>query len=129
VEHFVLLSVVGAEQDHPMDLFRMKYAAEQELRASSMAWTIIRSTAFMELYAELVGAPLLTSGKTRIFGRGDNPVNFVSVHDVARFVELAVVEPDMRGVELDVGGPGVVMDTRNMTFDAADLARRFPAIG
>jgi uncharacterized protein YbjT (DUF2867 family) len=105
VEHFILVSVEGAAPDHPMDLFRMKYRAEQELRASQLAWTIIRPTAFMELWGGLIGAPLIATGRTRIFGRGDNPINFVSVHDVARFVELAVVDPAMRGVQVDVGGP------------------------
>lgn len=105
VEHVVLMSVQGAAADHPMELFRMKYRAEQELRESGLAWTIIRSTAFMELYGGLVGAPILSSGRTRVFGRGDNPINFVSVHDVAQFVELAVVDAALRGVQLDVSGP------------------------
>lgn len=105
VEHFVLVSVEGAAPDHPIDLFRMKYRAEQELRASSLAWTILRPTACMELWSGMLGAPLLATGRTRIFGRGDNPINFVSVHDVARFVELAVVDPLMRGRQVDIGGP------------------------
>jgi uncharacterized protein YbjT (DUF2867 family) len=105
VEHFVLISVHGAAADHPMELFRMKYRAEQELRASGLAWTIIRATAFMELYGGLIGGPLVNSGRTRIFGRGDNPINFVSVHDVAQFVDLAVTDPSLRDQQLDVGGP------------------------
>ena len=47
----------------------------------------------METWAKLVGEPLIKTGKTRIFGRGDNPINFVSVYDVARFVARAVVDP------------------------------------
>ncbi len=104
-EHFILVSVHGAAPDHPMELFRMKYAAEQELRASGLAWTIIRPTAYMETWGSLIGAPLLKNGKTRIFGRGINPINFVSAHDVARFVELAVLDPAMRGMIVEVGGP------------------------
>jgi nucleoside-diphosphate-sugar epimerase len=64
----------------------------------------------MELWARLVGEPLVATGKTTIFGRGRNPINFVSAHDVARFAELAVVDPAMRGVTLDIGGP------QNLTF-------------
>jgi uncharacterized protein YbjT (DUF2867 family) len=89
VEHFVLVSVHGAAPDHPMELFRMKYRAEQELRESGLAWTIIRPTAFMETWATILGKPLLETGKTRVFGRGHNPINFVSADDVARHVELA----------------------------------------
>ncbi len=104
-EHFILVSIQGVAPDHPMELFRMKYLAEQELKASGLAWTIIRPTAYMETWGALIGEPLLKTGKTRIFGRGNNPINFVSVHDVARFVELAVVDPAMRGELVEVGGP------------------------
>ncbi len=175
---FVLLSVQGAAPDHPMALLRSKYAAEQALRASTLAWTIIRPTAYMETWAKIVGEPLVRTGKTTIFGRGENPINFVSVGDVARFVELAVVDTALCGAVIEVGGPenltmrqvagifahviekagkvsavplpvmrtmavllrpmkpgiarqiaaGVVMDTRDMAFDASETARRYPVI-
>jgi uncharacterized protein YbjT (DUF2867 family) len=157
VEHFILLSVQGAAPDHPMELFRRKYEAEQALQASELAWTILRPTAYMETWAKIVGEPLVKTGKTTIFGRGNNAINFVSVHDVARFVELAVTDPAVRGDIIEVGGPenltmrqmmramavllrpvkpeiarqiqaGVVMDTRDMRFDAAETARRYPGI-
>lgn len=103
--HFVLVSIQGAAPDHPMELYRMKYLAEQELKASGLACTIVRPTAYMETWASLIGEPLLKSGRTRIFGRGENPINFVSARDVARFVELAVVDPTMRGEVIEIGGP------------------------
>ena len=105
VEHFILVSVHGAAPDHPMELFRMKYRAEQELWESGLAWTIIRPTAFMETWATILGKPLLETGRTRVFGRGDNPINFVSADDVARYVELAVVDEGLRGGLVEVGGP------------------------
>jgi NADH dehydrogenase len=104
-EHMVLVSVQGAAADHPMELFRMKYRAEAALRESALAWTILRPTAFMETWATLIGEPLLRTGKTVIFGRGHNPINFVSVSDVARFAELAVVDPALRGAVVEIGGP------------------------
>ena len=67
----------------------MKYAAEQALQASGLSWTIIRPTAYMETWAKLIGEPLVKTGKTRIFGRGVNPINFVSASDVAQFVASA----------------------------------------
>jgi uncharacterized protein YbjT (DUF2867 family) len=105
VGHFILMSVCGAASDHPMELHRMKYLAEVELKRSGLAWTIIRPTAYMETWLELIGDPLIKTGKTRLFGRGTNPINFVSVHDVAAVVERAVLDPSLRGVELDLGGP------------------------
>lgn len=105
VEHLVLLSVKDAAPDHPMDLMRMKYAAEQELTSSGLAWTIIRPTAYMETWCDVLGRPLLERGRTQVFGRGRNPINWVSTADVARFVELAILDPALRGEVIEVGGP------------------------
>lgn len=105
VEHFVLMSVQGAAQDHPIELFRMKFLAEQALQASGLSWTVLRATAFMETWTQLIGEPLLKRGTTTIFGRGQNLINFVSVYDVATFVMLAVTDAAMRGRLVEVGGP------------------------
>lgn len=104
-EHLILVSVRDASPSHPMDLMRMKYAAEQELKDSGLAWTIIRPSPYMETWCEVVGRPLLEKGKTVVFGRGANPVNWVSAWDVARFVDLAAADPALRGCTIKVGGP------------------------
>jgi NADH dehydrogenase len=132
----------------------------------------------MELWAEIVGGPIFKDGKATVFGRGDNPINFNSAKDVARFIELALLDPGLSRTILSVGGPenltlnqlvgqveraahskaavkhvplpmmrvmslvmrplkpdvaamiqgGIAFDTVDMTFDAADLRRRFPQI-
>ena len=104
-EHFVLVSIAGASADSPMELFRMKYAAEQALKGSGLSWTIVRPTAYIETWLGLIAAPLVRTGRTRIFGRGRNPINFVSAHDVAGVIEGAVMDSAKRGVATDVGGP------------------------
>jgi NADH dehydrogenase len=94
----VLLSVVGASPDSPMELFQAKHDAEQHLRASGAAWTVVRSTAFVELWAEIMAKPV-------VLGRGENPINFVAVADVAAVVAEAVGDRARRGQVLEVGGP------------------------
>ena len=105
VLRFVMLSIHGASPEHPMHLMRMKHLAEVALRDSRLDWTIVRPTIFMELWTGIVGDPILKSAKTTIFGRGDNPVNFVSVRDVATVVALALAEPATSRHAIDVGGP------------------------
>jgi uncharacterized protein YbjT (DUF2867 family) len=102
---FILMSVVGAGADSPMELGRMKYAAEEHLRSSGVAWTIIRATAFLDTWTALLEHMAQRSGRPVVFGRGNNPINFVSVADVATLVERAVVEPELRGRTLEIGGP------------------------
>jgi uncharacterized protein YbjT (DUF2867 family) len=119
VDHFVLVSVKDASPNHPAQLMRMKYAAEQDLKASGLAWTIIRPTAYMETWCEVLGRPLLDKGKTQVFGNGRNPINWVSAADVAEFVVLAAVDPEMRGEVIEVGGPD------NLTMSAfVDVFRK-----
>jgi uncharacterized protein YbjT (DUF2867 family) len=178
VAQFVLLSIGQASADHPSQLFRVKAEAERRLHASSLAWTIVRPTAYQETWLELVGRPLVETGRTRLFGRGRNPINFVSAEDVAGIVDLAMFDPALRESTIEVAGPenltfeafiatvrqvtgasgtvshvplpmlrllatvlrpvkpilaaqiatAVVMDTRDMTADATDRARRFPSV-
>jgi NADH dehydrogenase len=103
---FVLVSAVGASPDHPVELFRAKHAAEEILRASGISWTIVRATAFMETWGKIMGRPLQASGKIPVFGRGDNPINFVSATDVAALISHVVATPSLRGQVLELGGPG-----------------------
>ena len=105
VDRFVLVSIVGARADHPMSLQRMKYAAEQELRASGLSAVIVRSTSFMETWIEIIGAKVDDGGPALVFGPGQNPINFVSVDDVAEFVHLAVHADQRIGTGISVGGP------------------------
>jgi NADH dehydrogenase len=132
----------------------------------------------METWLRVAADPLVHTGRTRVFGRGDNQLNLVSVRDVARFVEVALLDPALRGATLEIGGPenvsmnqliatverlagrtgridhvpvpalrlmsvllrpfrpglagmigaSIVMDTRDMRFDASTTAQHFPSI-
>lgn len=105
VKHFILISIHGAASNHPMELYRAKFVVEERLKGSGLAWTIIRPTVFMELWAGIIGDPLLKTGTATVFGRGENPVNFVSVQDVARLVCEAVGDRLLRSKVLNLGGP------------------------
>ncbi len=107
----VMISTVGASADSPIELFRMKHAAEQEAVASGVPTTIVRATAFFELWIDLIHQTAGRSGRPLVFGRGQNPINFVAVADVAAAVERAVTDPTTRGKTLEIGGPD------NLTFD------------
>ncbi len=172
----ILVSVVGASPSSPLELFRAKYDAEEYARRSGVPLTVVRATAFIETWMEILGEPIRRGGRGLVFGRGQNPINFVSAEAVAALVERAVVDPGLRGQTIEIGGPSnvtltefvallasragrpgaprrvprpvlramsillrqvrpalaaqaraaVVMDTRDMQFDASPLRRRFP---
>ena len=106
VSHFIYTSVYAAALDHPIDFWQTKARIERYLRASGMAFTIVRPTAFMEMHAyELIGKFVESGKRVMMFGSGTNPRNFVSARDVAKIVVAAVDDTRMRGEVIEVGGP------------------------
>lgn len=79
-----------------------------------MPATIVRSTAFLELWIELLLRTARRSNRPVVFGRGQNPINFVSTRDVAALVVDVVTDP-ARGQTLQIGGPD------NLTLDQLAL--------
>jgi uncharacterized protein YbjT (DUF2867 family) len=112
----VLVSVLGAAADSPMELFRMKHAAEEHLRRSKSAWTIIRPDAFEETWVEILEQTAGRRHRPLVFGNGDNPFAWVAVDTVAAEVVRAATDPSTRGHTIDLRGP------RELTLD--QLARR-----
>jgi uncharacterized protein YbjT (DUF2867 family) len=101
----VLVSGVGAAPDSPFELFRMKHAAETALARSGVPATIVRPTAFLELWIDLLTDMAGRANRPLVFGRGQNPINFVSVGDVAALVERVVTDQATRGHTFEIGGP------------------------
>jgi uncharacterized protein YbjT (DUF2867 family) len=101
----VLMSVVGAAMSSPMELFRMKSAAESYLRESGVAWTIVRSAAFLETWSGILEKTAGRSGRPMVLGRGANPINFVAASDVATVLADVVTDPTSRGTTIEVRGP------------------------
>ena len=120
----ILMSVVGAAPDSPMELFRMKYAAEQYLRTRGTLWTIVRSTAFLELWIALMTGTANRAGRVLVFGKGDNPINFVSVNDVAALVDRVIDDSSVRGQTVEIGGP----ENLTLTQLAAAIQPAGPAV-
>ena len=107
VQHFVYTSIYPYRGFDRVPFFRFKLEVEQYLAASGLPHTILRPTAFMESHAEqLIGKPVLESGKVSLLGRGDNPRNLVAAGDVARIAVTVLTDPARRGGVIDVGGPG-----------------------
>jgi uncharacterized protein YbjT (DUF2867 family) len=105
VAHFVFTSAHAARADSPVDFFRAKFAAEEYLRASGVPWTVLRPAAFMERWGETIGGAIAGKGIATILGSGENPINFVSVEDVARVAVQVLDDPDAPGRSVPIGGP------------------------
>lgn len=127
VKRFVLVSMHGASPDHPVELMRRKFAAEQGLQATRLDWRIVRPTVFAELWVEIVGRPVATGRTATVFGRGDNPINFVAVADVATAVVSAALDPALSRATIPVGGPDNV-DLNDLVRLVGGVSGREPRI-
>ena len=106
VEHFVFVSLLGADPDHPVPFMRGKGQSESALRESGMVYTILAPTAFMEFWpAMVVGMPALQGRPVVLAGEGRRRHSFVSNRDVAAFVLAALENPAARNEHLAIGGP------------------------
>jgi uncharacterized protein YbjT (DUF2867 family) len=65
----------------------------------------VRATSYLETWREIVAARVATGGAALVLGPGNNPINFVSADDVARFVALAATRDARIGELISVGGP------------------------
>ena len=119
VTRFVFTSALLPDAYRVIDFFAAKFATEEYLRASGLRWTILRPAAFMETWAALVGAPLVNTGKTTIFGAGDKPSNFVAVDNVAEVATMALDDPRAEHAIVEIVGP------ENLTLmQVADIFER-----
>ncbi len=101
----VLMSIVGAAERSPVELFAMKWAAEERLRRSGVPWTIVRSDAFTQTWFDVLEETAGRSHRPVIFGHGHQERPWVSVDDVAALVVRAVLDPELRGRTLEICGP------------------------
>jgi uncharacterized protein YbjT (DUF2867 family) len=102
-EHVVMMSMHGAAPDGPIDFLRCKAAAEESVRTSGIAWTVIRMGSLIEQRLENMSAPLETKGKVLVFGSGSAPVTYTSVRDAAALIVRALSDPALRNRAIDWG--------------------------
>ena len=70
-----------------------KRAVEERLRASPLAWTILRPGLFPEIWLGPAMGWHLAAGRARVWGEGDGRQNFIAVRDVARVAVRALDDP------------------------------------
>jgi uncharacterized protein YbjT (DUF2867 family) len=115
----VLMSIMGASADSPADLFRAKFAAEQELRASGVGWCIIRSGPYIETWHRVLQETAGRSGRPLVFGRGERRLAFVAVDDVVALTARAATDSTLLGEVLEIGGEPVSMEQLALAVQVA----------
>ena len=100
VKHHVLLSIVGSDRSPDNGYFRAKVAQEEMVKASGIAYTIIRSTQFMEFLGAIADAGE-TDGVVRIATGMFQPI---AADDVAAMVADVALSRPLEGM-IEIAGP------------------------
>jgi len=104
VQQFIYTSIYDSRSDHPLDVFRIKFATENYLRNSGLTHTILCPTAFMESWADAIGKMVMKFGVAIVPGSGDASQNYISANDVARFAVWALTDPRSHNRTFSLGG-------------------------
>ena len=103
VAQFIYISFDHAQfEDSPM--VRAKREVEQHLRDSGVPYTVLRPSIFMEIWIGRLGVDV-AARTAKVFGSGEQPLNYVSVSDVAEYAVRCVGNPDVLNETLHIGGP------------------------
>jgi len=103
VKHFVYVSFSPIAEDFALQ--RAKRTVEQAIVASGMAYTILRPTYFMEIWLGQEGGFDVAARRARIYGAGENRMNWISFASVAEFAVRSLDNPAARNRILPLGGP------------------------
>jgi NADH dehydrogenase len=107
VKRFVLVSFSGNLQGDSK-LHHAKRTVEEKLRESGISYAILRPSCFMEIWF----SPHLgfdpKNGKVQIFGKGDRPLSFISLYDVAEFAVRAASADEAANKTIELGGPEAI---------------------
>jgi uncharacterized protein YbjT (DUF2867 family) len=104
VEHYLYVSFSGAIEGD-FALRNAKRGVEQHLKQSGLAYTILRPTYFMEVWLSPIVGFDYPNAQATIYGQGLNPISWISLYDVARFVVMCLDHPAARNATFELGGP------------------------
>jgi uncharacterized protein YbjT (DUF2867 family) len=108
VAHFVYTSAVRKDRSYICPLTDAKNEVERRLKESGLTYTILRPSAFMEVWLSPAVGFDAANGKVVIYGTGENPISWIAVPDIARFAIASLDHPAARNAILDFGGPQAI---------------------
>lgn len=118
VDHFVYVSFdTDSVPDSP--LTRAKEKVQQALRASSMTYTILQPSYFMETWLGPHLGVDVVNARAQIFGSGDRTMDYVSMQDVAEMAVQSLTNDAARNATIRFGGPPITQRDAIRAFEEA----------
>jgi NADH dehydrogenase len=125
VRRLIYVSYRGVSQDAPVDIFRVKWYIEDAIRRSGVPYVMLRPTAFMEVWIDVILAKgIREKGVATIFGDGRAVANYIAVEDVAEFAVKILLRPEMMNEAVEAGGPSNLSQNELATLVERRLNRQ-----
>ena len=102
VKHFIYVSFCELGE---CPLQTAKRKVEKHLAESSLNYTILQPTYFMEVWLSPVLGFDYPNAKASIFGEGKNKVSWIAIKDVASFAVDSLDNPAAKNRTIELGGP------------------------
>ncbi|MGW1979462.1 NmrA/HSCARG family protein [Streptomyces sp. NPDC001889] len=110
VRHFVYSSVGGAERARGIPHVDTKWRIEQRVRELPLPFTVLRPTAFMDMFG-LPRMRAVTLGVWATALRSGRPLQLIAVSDIGEFAARVLADPDrFLGTELELAGDELTVE-------------------
>lgn len=124
VRHIVRVSVMGADAEPGIILGRQHVAAERELRASGIGWTILRPTFFMDNFIRYYGADPQKDCQVYL-PNGDGKAAWVDPGDVGEVAARVLCSDSHAGRVIDLTGPELLSTGEALSVLGSVLGHRY----
>jgi uncharacterized protein YbjT (DUF2867 family) len=124
VKHLVKLSVIGADSDPGISLTRQHFAGERELRASGLAWTMLRPTFFMQNFVNYYGVDPKKDGPVYL-AHAEGRTTWVDARDVAEVAAAVLTTEGHEGKVYDLTGPAAVSSAEALAMLGQALGHKY----
>jgi uncharacterized protein YbjT (DUF2867 family) len=124
VKHIVRLSVMGADADPGIILGRQHFAAEREIRASGIAWTMLRPSFFMDNFINYYGVD--PTGDSEVFlPNGDGKAAWIDPADVGEVAARVLGDDSHAGKVIDMTGPELLSTAEALAVMGSVFGHRY----
>jgi uncharacterized protein YbjT (DUF2867 family) len=124
VRRIVRVSVMGADAEPGIILGRQHVAAEREIRAGGIGWTILRPTFFMDNFVRYYGVDPHQDSQVRL-PNGDGKAAWIDPADVGEVAARMLCTDSDAGGVIDLTGPELLSTAEVLAVLGAVLGQRY----
>lgn len=106
VKQYIFISFPFGPTEVPLQAAKRR--AEEKIKRSSMTYTILKPSFFVEAWLSPAVGFDFPNAKATIYGEGKNKISWISIPDVAAFAVASVDNPAAKNTTIEIGGPAAL---------------------